>query len=70
LRHVVSLGSHDLFIGEIVRAHVNDQVLSENGDVNFTKARPIVYKLRLFKKAAYWSLGKQIGFYGCSLKEK
>jgi flavin reductase (DIM6/NTAB) family NADH-FMN oxidoreductase RutF len=34
VRHVLPLGSHDLFVGEVVKTHVQHAVLSEDGRIN------------------------------------
>jgi len=50
--NVLSLGAHDMFIGEVVKVHHDSSV---------PKAAPIVYN-----QGEYWSLGKKIGRYGFS----
>jgi flavin reductase (DIM6/NTAB) family NADH-FMN oxidoreductase RutF len=51
----VKLGSHDLFLGEIVAVHVDQDVLDEKGRIDYAKAKPFVYN-----QCEYWSLGKKI----------
>jgi flavin reductase (DIM6/NTAB) family NADH-FMN oxidoreductase RutF len=34
VRHVLPLGSHDLFVGEVVKTHVQHAVLREDGRIN------------------------------------
>ena len=57
--HVLSLGSHDLFIGEVVRVQVSQEVLDERGRVDNSKLKPI-----LFTGDEYWGLGSLVGRYG------
>jgi len=57
------LGSHHLFLGEIVRVHIDQDILDEKGEIDFTKVAPFVYN-----QGEYWSLHKKIGVYGFSKK--
>jgi flavin reductase (DIM6/NTAB) family NADH-FMN oxidoreductase RutF len=57
----ISLGVHHLFIGKIVRVHVNQDILNEKGRIDFTKVAPLCYNQR-----EYWSLDKKIGVHGFS----
>jgi len=63
LKEVVSLGSHDMFIGEVVAVHADKDIVSAKGGIDYEKAKPFVYN-----QGEYWDLGKKIGFYGCSAK--
>jgi flavin reductase (DIM6/NTAB) family NADH-FMN oxidoreductase RutF len=65
LKDLVSLGAHDLFIGEIVQVHIDQEVLDEKGRIDFTKADPFTYN-----QGEYWSLNKKIGTYGFSKQQK
>ena len=65
LKDVVSLGAHDLFIGEIVQVHIDQDVLDEKGHIDFAKAAPFTYN-----QGEYWSLNKKIGTYGFSKQQK
>jgi flavin reductase (DIM6/NTAB) family NADH-FMN oxidoreductase RutF len=61
LRKTIPLGSHDLFLGEIVAVHIDDSVLGEKGRIDIAKALPIAYCPGAYE---YWSLGKKVGWYG------
>jgi len=61
VKEVISLGSHDLFLGEIVALHVKEEVQKEKGRIDITKALPLVFCPGANE---YWSLGKCIGHYG------
>jgi len=65
LKSVVPLGAHDLFIGEIVQVHIDQDILDEKGHIDFKKADPFVYNV-----GEYWSLKKKIGIYGYSKQTK
>lgn len=55
LQKTVKVGSHDLFLGEVVAVHVDQDVLDEKGRIDYAKAKPFVYN-----QGEYWSLGKKI----------
>ncbi len=43
VRQVVSLGSHDAFIGEILAVHVNEDILDTQGKIDYSLAKPVVF---------------------------
>ena len=55
----LSLGTHDLFIGEVLAVHIDESVLDEKERVDFAKAKPIT-----FNSGEYWNLKEKIGHYG------
>jgi flavin reductase (DIM6/NTAB) family NADH-FMN oxidoreductase RutF len=55
----IPLGAHDLFLGEIVQVHIDQDILDEKGNIDFTKADPFVYN-----QDEYWSIHKKLGTYG------
>lgn len=55
VKEKVKVGSHDLFLGEVVAVHVEKSLLDENGHINIAKAKPFVYN-----QGEYWSLGKKL----------
>ena len=61
VKQVIPLGSHDLFLGEVVAAHMDTEIQDEKGRIDIGKA-----KLFAFCAGAteYWSLGERIGKYG------
>ena len=63
LKDVVKLGSHDMFIGEVVAVHMDESILGDDGKIDYTKARPFVYN-----QGEYRECGSQIGHYGFSSK--
>jgi flavin reductase (DIM6/NTAB) family NADH-FMN oxidoreductase RutF len=62
-KNKIPLGSHHLFLGEIVQVHVDKAILDEKGDIDFSKASPFVYN-----QGEYWNLNKIIGLHGFSTK--
>ncbi len=61
VKEMIFLGSHDLFLGEIVALHVKEEVQKEKGRIDITKALPLVF---CPGSQEYWNLGKCIGHYG------
>jgi flavin reductase (DIM6/NTAB) family NADH-FMN oxidoreductase RutF len=61
LKKKIPLGAHHLFIGEIVRVHVDKEVLDDKERIDFTKVAPFV-----FNQDEYWNLHQKIGVYGFS----
>jgi flavin reductase (DIM6/NTAB) family NADH-FMN oxidoreductase RutF len=59
LRHQLALGSHELFIGEIVATHYDEDVLDPQG--RFQPTAEVGLALHGFE---YWSLGQKLGDYG------
>ena len=56
---IIPLGSHDLFIGEVVAVQIDEEILNERGRIDYGKARPLA-----FTGDEYWSLGSLLGKYG------
>ena len=61
VRHQLSLGSHDLFIGEVVVLHADESALDEAGNLSAARARLIAYD-----QPEYCSLGSNLGRHGYS----
>lgn len=58
------LGSHDMYIGEVVSVDVDDRYLDENGRFDLGKAKLIAYS-----HGEYFSLGEVLGTFGFSVKK-
>jgi flavin reductase (DIM6/NTAB) family NADH-FMN oxidoreductase RutF len=43
VQQTLSLGSHDLFVGQVVAVHMDEDVLDERGRLDLAKARPFAY---------------------------
>lgn len=59
------LGSHTLFLAEVVAVHCDSEYLDAGGAFHLEEARPIVYS-----HGTYYSLGKKLGTFGYSVKKK
>ena len=62
---VRELGSHHMFLAEVVAVHVDERYLNENQKFELGKADPIVYS-----HGEYYRLGELLGTFGYSVKKK
>lgn len=62
---IIPQGSHDMFIADIVAVNVDDSILSEEGKLKIEQAGLIAYA-----HGTYFALGKKIGSFGFSCKQK
>ena len=62
---VIPLGSHDMFIADIVGIGVNENLIDETGKLCLDKAG-----LTAFAHGEYFELGKKIGTFGFSVAKK
>jgi flavin reductase (DIM6/NTAB) family NADH-FMN oxidoreductase RutF len=60
VKQIISLGSHDLFLGEIIALHVKEEVQKERGRIDILKTLPLAY---CPGAREYWSLGKPLGHH-------
>lgn len=65
VKQVIPLGSHDMFIAEVVAVHVDDQYMDENGKFHLERSNPVVYS-----HGDYLTCGEKIGSFGYSVKKK
>ena len=62
---VVPLGTHDMFIADIVAVYANEDLLDSKGKLHMDKAGLCAYA-----HGEYFALGKRIGGFGFSAKKK
>lgn len=66
VKNIVELGSHDMFIAEVVNVQADERYLNpETGEFSLSKANPIAYS-----HGHYFELGELIGKFGFSVKRK
>jgi len=65
VKNIVELGSHHMFVSEVVSVSVDDEFLNEEQAFSFAKANPLVYS-----HGHYFGLGKIIGKFGWSVEKK
>ena len=61
----IPLGSHDMFIADIVAVDVDETLLDKEGKLCLDRAH-----LAAFAHGEYFELGKKIGSFGFSVKKK
>ncbi len=62
---VIPLGSHDMFLADIVAVDVDESLLDSEGKLHLERAG-----LAAFAHGEYFELGKKIGTFGFSVKKK
>lgn len=62
---ILRLGSHDMFIAEVVNVSVDERYLSPSGKLELERADLIAYS-----HGEYYELGKKIGKFGYSVRKK
>lgn len=65
VRQVMPLGSHDMYLAEVVAVHADEKYMDENHKFHLDQAEPIVYS-----HGAYLVCGEQIGSFGYSVRKK
>ena len=61
---VIPLGTHDLFLAEIVGVTVDEKYMDENGKFHLNDAKLVSYS-----HGEYYELGKKLGTFGYSVKK-
>ncbi|MFA6309319.1 MAG: flavin reductase family protein [Clostridia bacterium] len=62
---IVELGSHDMFLAEIVAVNVDESLINSKGKLEIEKA-----DLVCFSHGEYWGIEKSLGFYGYSVAKR
>jgi len=66
-RKVLELGTHDMFVAEIVAVQVDEEILDCNGRIDVAKLDPLIY---IPNAREYWvGLNSKIGKYGGIARE-
>jgi flavin reductase (DIM6/NTAB) family NADH-FMN oxidoreductase RutF len=65
VKQVIELGSHDMFLAEVVATNVDEDLLDENDKLDLGKA-----DLICFSHGEYYSLAKSLGFFGYSVAKR
>ena len=64
VKEIIKLGSHDMFLADVLNVRVNSQLLDESGKFDLEKAGLIAYV-----HGHYYELGEIIGRFGFSVKK-
>ncbi len=62
---ILELGSHHMFIANVVSVNVKEELLDEKGKFHLNDARLVAYS-----HGEYFSLGKKLGTFGYSVRKK
>jgi len=62
----LELGSHELFLGEVVRVAAREDLIDERGDIDLERMKAIIYSTA---DHYYWSLGKRLEYHGFSKRK-
>ena len=65
VREIMELGSHSLFIADVVNVRVDGKLLDEKGRFNLAKSELIAYS-----HGRYYELGKELGSFGYSIRKE
>ena len=65
VNQILDLGSHAMFLAEIVAVHAEEQYMDEQHKFHLEQAEPIVYS-----HGAYLLCGEQLGTFGYSVRRK
>ncbi len=65
VRKIIPLGSHDMFIAEIVAVHVTEMLIDKRGKLQLEDAGLLAYS-----HGEYYALGRRLGYFGYSVRKK
>ena len=65
VKQVLELGSHHMFLADVVAVHADEHYMDENNRFDLNLAKPLVYS-----HGEYMGTGKQLGTFGYSVKKK
>lgn len=65
VKDVIPLGSHDMFLAEIVAVDVDEELIDKNGKLHLERASLLAYS-----HGEYFALGKSLGKFGFSVARK
>ncbi len=65
VKEIKELGSHDMFISEVLAINVDEKYIDETGKFDMEKCKLIAYS-----HGEYYKLGEKLGKFGFSVKKK
>lgn len=65
VKKVIKLGSHDMFLAEIVAVNVDEKLIDEKGKLCLDKAELVCYS-----HGEYYGLEKSLGYFGFSVTKR
>lgn len=65
VKQVIPLGSHDMFIAEVVGVQISEEYMDETGKFNLNSTGLVAYS-----HGEYFALGERLGKFGYSVRKK
>ena len=65
VRQIMPLGSHDMFLADVVAVHADKKYMDENHKFHLEQAEPIMYS-----HGSYFGCGELLGTFGYSVRKK
>lgn len=65
VKQTLRLGTHDMYVAEVVAVHADESYIDEKGRFLFEDADPIAYS-----HGSYFTLGEKLGTFGYSVKKR
>ena len=64
VKKIVPLGSHHMFVAEVLAVHADEAYLDEKNRFDLNRSKPLVYS-----HGEYYGIGKKIGTFGYSVRK-
>lgn len=64
VREIKPLGSHDMFLADVVAVHADERFMDENNKFHLEKSDPVVYS-----HGTYYTCGEALGTFGYSIRK-
>ena len=64
VREIIKLGSHDMFVADVVAVHASKDYMNEKGKFELHRSKPIVYS-----HGEYYGVGNLLGTFGYSVRK-
>lgn len=65
VKEIKELGSHHMFIAEVLAIHADERYINEKGAFDISKCNLIAYS-----NGGYYTMGKKVGKFGFSVQKK
>lgn len=64
VKEIISLGSHDLFVANVLSVHADEKFMDEKNRFDLNKSKPLVYS-----HGEYYGIGNKKGTFGYSVRK-
>lgn len=65
VQQTLRLGTHDMYVAEVVAVHADEKYMDEKGRFSLEKAHPLAYS-----HGTYFALGEKLGTFGYSVRKR